>query len=322
MSTAVAVKQDILNSDIVLSDNDYLQLFGEILNLDVANGDARADTIQSYKSHVGRFMDWCRNYGHDPSSMGKQQVKRYRKYLLNEGLAYGTVALKLTIIRRFFQGLVDRGYMDKNPAKGVKPPRDREADDSIKHLTPGEAELFINEVKKAEGIKGLRDRAMIAMMLVEGWRVVEVVRASVEDINFNEMEILTKGKGKDAYIYPREDTLNMIQDYLDARGDILPDEQGTPLFVSHGNYMSGQRMSRNGIRKVVNKNLKAAGVKRPGISCHALRHTCGMEIMRQTGSVKAVQVVLRHSNISTSGKYAHLVNKKTARITEKSQITF
>ncbi len=305
-----------------LSYEDYLKIFEEIIYFDVASGDARPDTIKSYLSHMSQFIDWCREEDHDPARLGKWDIKRYRKHLLNQGLAYGTVALKLTVLRRFFQGLIERDYISDNPALGVSPPRDRAPDDNIKYLTDEEVGRFLARVREARGVRGLRDRAMITMMLLEGWRVVEVARASVENINFAEGEILTRGKGKNAFIYPRRDTLVLLKKYLSLRGDSIEiDKLGTPLFISHSNLSSGRRMSRNGIRKIVDGYLKKAGLKRPGISCHALRHTCGMEIMRQTGNVKAVQLVLRHEDISTSGKYAHLANKKTARYSERSQLS-
>ena len=305
-----------------LTYEDHQKIFDEIIYFDVASGDARPDTIKSYRSHLQQFLAWCEKEDHAPARMGKWDIKRYRKELLNQGLAYGTVALKLTVLRRFFQGLIERDYISDNPALGVSPPRDRAPDDNIKYLTAEEVERFLAQVRKSRGLRGLRDRAMIAMMLLEGWRVVEVARASVENINFAEEEILTRGKGKNAFIYPRRDTLILLKEYLATRGDDIEiDNLGTPLFISHSNLSFGKRMSRNGIRKVINGYLKKAQLKRPGISCHALRHTCGMEIMQQTGNVKAVQLVLRHEDVSTSGKYAHLANKKTARYSERSQIS-
>ena len=302
-----------------LTYTDYLRIFEEIIDFDVASGDARKDTVKSYMSHLRLFLEWCQEENYKPDRMGKWDIKKYRKHLLNKGLCSSTIALKLTVLRQFFQGLVDRDYIGSNPALGVRPPKDRMAEDNIKYFTPDEIERFLLQIRNAR----VRDQAMIAMMLMEGWRVVEVARASVENINFSKGEILTRGKGKNAYIYPRQDTMELLKRYLSLRGNNVDiDELGTPLFVSHSNFSSGSRMSRNGIRKVVDGYLKRAGLKRPGMSCHALRHTCGMEIMRQTGNVKAVQLVLRHEDISTSGKYAHLANSKTARYSEQSQISF
>ena len=305
-----------------LKESEVLDNFADILNIDIANGDARPDTIRAYKSNMKLFVEWYREQGYNINNITEWHIKKYRQYMINRELARSTMSLKLTTIRRFFEGMKDRGYIEKNPAENVKPPRDREAKETRKHLTPGEVELLIQELNNSSGIKSLRDKAMIALMLMEGWRAVEVVRANVEDIDWQEGVIFTRGKGKDGHIYPREDTLQMINDYLEAREAVKPDDSGTPLFVNLGHSTKGTRLSRPGLRKAVNSYLKAAGIKRDGISCHALRHTCGMMLYKNSKDIKVVQETLRHSDPSTAAKYSHITERKKARYTEDIPIKF
>lgn len=61
--------------------------------------------------------------------------------------------------------------------------------------------------------------------------------------------------------------------------------------------------------------LAKSGLKWPGISCHALRHTCGHLLYQTTRDPKVVQETLRHSNITTAGQYSHTEERSKARHT-------
>lgn len=322
MNTVVTQDNNIIEYGQGMTEQQVLDKFADILEIDIANGDARPDTIRAYISNMRTFTKWFKSEGYNINDIKDWHIKKYRQHMIDRGLAHATMSLKLTTIRRFFEGLVERDVIDKNPAANVRPPRDREAKETRKHLTPGEVELLIRELRAAEGFKGCRDKAMIALMLLEGLRAVEIVRANVVDLDLEEGRLLVHGKGKDGYIYPRKDTIKMITDYLELRGEIEEDQDGIPLFTNLDHRCSGQRLTRPGLRSVVNKYLKAAGIKRPGISCHALRHTCGMMLYKGSKDIKVVQETLRHSDPSTAAKYSHITERKKARYTEDIPINF
>ncbi|MDO3380438.1 tyrosine-type recombinase/integrase [Geoalkalibacter halelectricus] len=304
----------------LLTTSDALALVADWIGLDVANGDARQDTIKTYQAHFAAYLAWCEDNGVLPGRATTENVKQYRQALQDAGAQASTIKLKLTTVRRFYQSAVDRGLMEKNPAKEVRAPRERRAtQESIKYLSAGEAEILFRAVPVDSGLKGLRDRALIALMALEGLRRVEVVRACIEDIEDTDrgMRILVRGKGKDRFIYPREDTAQALKDWLSLRGCIEPDESGIPLFVEvrKGGKVAG-RLTRSGLNRIIDTYLAGAGLKRKGLSCHALRHTCGTLLYQATRDIKVVQETLGHQNISTSAGYAHVVDRGAARHTQ------
>lgn len=303
-------------TDLALSQHpDIIQKAAEWFKLDVANGDAREDTIKTYLSQVRQWFVWCRDQGVAPAAAKADDLKRYRGSLVDRGAKHSTISLKLTTIRRFYQGAVDRRLLAENPVAGIKAPRDRSAYEKTKHLTAGEAELLFRAIPD-NTLRSLRDRAMLMLMTVEGLRRVEIVRMNVCDLvhlsDPAEAKILVHGKGKDSYIYPREDTITMIGDYLDARGRMPADGGGEePLFVSiDKGDTPRRRLSRIGLNGIVDKYFVAVGVKREGVSCHALRHTCGHLIYRETKDLRVVQEVLRHSSPATAAKYSDVDSKR------------
>ena len=144
----------------LMHDSGVIGAAGEWFRLDVANGDARPDTIATYLSHVGQWFVWCKDNGVDPGRAAADDLKRYRGELVGRGAKHSTITLKLTTVRRFYQGAVDRGILGANPAAGIKALRDRSAHEKVKHLTAGEAELLFRAVP-GDDLRSLRDRAML-----------------------------------------------------------------------------------------------------------------------------------------------------------------
>lgn len=314
----------IIQPEIELMTNPVMsveQMVADWLHLDVANGDACSDTLKTYKGNFDAWLIWCRENSVHPGQATVEDVKGWRQDLIVVGSKPTTVALKLTTIRRFYQSAVDRGFIESNPAASVRAPRERRAvKEQVKFLSAGEAELLFRAVPKDFKVKSLRDKAMIGLMALEGLRRVEIVRACVSDIG-NDLEgtrLLVHGKGKERFIYPREDTAWALQDYLTLRGPLEKDDHGEPLFVQirKGGTAMG-RISRTGVNKVVDHYLLKAGLKRQGLSCHALRHTCGALLYQATRDVRAVQETLGHSNIATSAGYAHIIDRGKARYTKE-----
>jgi len=304
---------------------DVIKAAEEWFKLDVANGDARADTLATYVGHLAQWFSWCKDNGVAPAAARPDDIKRYRGHLTEQERKHATIALKLTIIRRFYQGAVDRKFLETNPADRIKAPKDRLALEKKKHFTAGETDLLFRSVT-GSGLRSQRDRLMLVMMTIEGLRRVEVVRMSRQDLQHledpAEFKILVHGKGRDAYIYPREETAKMLTDYLAARGSVLSDGQGEPVFVSIDKGSTPRhRLSRRGMNSIVDKYFKKAGIKVEGKGCHALRHTCGYFIYKETRDLRVVQEVLRHLNVATAAWYSD-VDTKINRHTKNISVQF
>lgn len=289
--------------------------------LDVANGDARPDTISSYVSHLSHWLTWCRVHDVDPGHANADHLKFFRQELVHSNAAHATISLKLTTIRRFYDGAVSRGLLEHNPVNGIRAPRKRTADaEVIKCLTAGETERLFEAIPHDHKLKNMRDRAMAALMTLEGLRRIEVCRANLEDIEETDsgVRVLVHGKGKDGYIYPREDTVACISDYLEKRGPVPSDQYGEPLFVSltKSDRVCG-RITRIGLSKWLDSLLLKAGIAKKGRGCHALRHTCGALLYQATKDVKVVQETLRHASIAMAAKYSHVQERGKARYTQQ-----
>ncbi len=159
-------------------------------------------------------------------------------------------------------------------------------------------------------LKHLRDRALLGLLGLQGLRTVEITRANVADLqrHGDSWALLVHGKYHDRLVFLRSDVTKAVRAYLAARGTIARDELGEALIVADGNFARGQRL-RRGVRHVVDGYLRAANVKRPQVSNHALRHTSATLAYRYTRDLRAVQDMLGHQDPKTTARYARVVDR-------------
>lgn len=291
----------------------------------LANGGATEDTIKTNIYSLKSWLQWAIRKNIDPNAPTEIDVFDYRYFLEKECEAQpSTIKSRLSSLRTFYAYMVKIGVLSVNPAEDVKAPRDRRVAVDIKHLTLGEACNLVNAVE-GDSLRSLRDIAIIQLMMLEGLRRVEIVRMSDKDLNLMESErgqILVHGKGKDAHIAPRPETVEAIKAYVVKRGPVIPDNAGMPVFVSIDKGQTPRnRLSRIGVNSIVNAYLEKIGGKREGLSCHGLRHTCGYMLQKEFKDPKVIQTVLRHTNLSTASLYAHIDGAEIARYTSKLQLS-
>jgi integrase/recombinase XerD len=97
--------------------------------------------------------------------------------------------------------------------------------------------------------------------------------------------------------------------HLAARGTIAPDKLGEALIVAEGNFARGHRLSRRGVRHVVDGYLRAVNVKQPHVSNHALRHTSATLAHRYTRDLCIVQDMLGHQDPETTARFSSVVDR-------------
>ncbi|GAC1481875.1 MAG: hypothetical protein NVS2B14_21160 [Chamaesiphon sp.] len=161
-----------------------LQAFADFLELDVANGAAATDTVYTYQRRVSQYINWCGEGGINPALATEEDLKLYRRYLTQEKHQKpATIALSLTVIRRFYGAALAKGLVKENPAIGIKPPKDKEDPaDKLTYLEEEELKQFLEAIPHDNSLKSWRDRALLGIMVLQGPRTVELHRANFGDL--------------------------------------------------------------------------------------------------------------------------------------------
>ncbi len=261
------------------------------------------ETVGTYRRSLSTFEKWfVRQQGR--FRFTEDDIRAYKTYLMEErGLSQVSVSTYLTALRRLCQYLTDAGLLDKNPAKAVKGNR-RPDTHSRSVLTETDIDQFLEVIGGPSQIDK-RDEAIIYLMLFAGLSEIEVVRADVEDLEQTLMgwflRVQSKGrtvKDQQAPIDPP--VLERLQAYLDTRSGLKPE---APLFVSHGHRSEGKRLNTRSVRGRINQHLKAAGVKRKGVTPHSLTHTAALIWLNQGMPLEEVKERMRHGTLDTTMIY-------------------
>jgi integrase/recombinase XerD len=297
----------------VTTDN-LLEVFAEFLDIDVSAGDAANDTLKTYRRQLQEFINWCDRNFVNPATVTKDDIKQYRRWMINQkGFKPATIALKLAVVRRFYQAAVEKGLIPINPAAGVKPPREkRDPAEKITYLEKTEVEQLLQAIPDDGTLKTARDKAIIAIMALEGPRTIELHRANISDLvrQGSNLGIRVEGKRHIRVVPLTPDIARILMYYLHLReesGEVLKPDK--PLFIAVGNRSGGKRISRRGIRLIVDRYLNQTELKyTPGrtISAHSLRHTAGTLALRSGAGLREVQDLLGHADPRTTCIYAHV----------------
>jgi len=297
-----------------LSADEILAAFAAWMRLDVADGNPSPETIRVYLGDLRAHLAWLADQGLQPAQAGEEDLKSYRAHLV-ERYAISTVGRKLASIRRFYQMAQARDLIAGNPAEGLRAPRQKtERHERVKYLT----QVALQRLLAAPDLntpKGSRDRAIMVLMIIHGLRVVEVHRADLEDLDLEagesgELRVLGKGdKGRTVLL--TDETREEIRRWLAARNLMATDSPA--LFVtmhwSTAHAQPGGRISRRGLRAMVDTYLERTGAKKPGISCHALRHSFATHSLANGAELLAISGALGHASITTTQVYAKIVDK-------------
>jgi site-specific recombinase XerD len=236
---------------------------------------ASPETRGTYGRALREFLRWQDN--EDGPFCGTDDVHRYRKYLeKKKKLSSASVATYLTSLRRLCDHLVRRHVLPSNPASGVSCSQVTRAH-THDMLSAGETETLLAAIDRSDE-RGLRDLALLRLMIVCGLTPVELVRADIGDVFLNgrrsTLAVQRKGrKKKDTVIELPTDVKKAIREYLAFRSHA---KKGEPLFESSGNRTRGERMTPRGLRSRISFYLAKAGftsTSKRTLSPVSLRHT-------------------------------------------------
>ena len=225
---------------------------------------------------------------------------------------------KISSLKSFYNYFFRTEKLTTNPAALVRLPKLH--DKEIIRLDVDEVALLLDAVEQGEGLTEkqkafhkrtrLRDLALLTLLLGTGIRVSECVGLDINDIDFKNggIHIHRKG-GKEVTVYFGSEVENALQDYLDERFGIIPEEGSEQAL-----FLSMQRKRMN-VRSVENLVKKYAHIVTPlkKITPHKLRSTYGTNLYRETGDIYLVADVLGHSDVNTTKKHSAALEDERRR---------
>lgn len=270
---------------------------------------ANLDNPRTRRAYQGDIEDFCNFLGiHAPDQfreVTRAHVLAWRGQLEQRGLSGATIRRKLAALASLFDHLLDANAIaGGNPVHGVKRPKIETNEGKTPALGDHQAKALLDAPDPAT-LQGLRDRAVLAVLLYHGLRREEAARLSVQDMQerrgIKHLRVHGKG-GKLRYLPIHHVALERIHAYLEASGHHL-EQAAAPLFMPLRGKATGAGLSADGIYALVGRYAKAAGIEVAGLGVHGLRATAATNALEHEADIAKVQQWLGHANISTTKIY-------------------
>ncbi len=259
---------------------------------------ASENTTDAYKRDVSQFLLFI---ARSPESVMESDIENYISSMSKSGLSPASITRKISSLRVFFHFLQAEGIVKDDPTETVDAPKTERKLPDI--LEPFEIEKIIKTVDLSTPF-GLRDRACLELLYGCGLRISELLSLRLEDVFLDEMFVRVLGKGKKERLIPLgEKARRALMDYLkNGRVYFFKKNKKTPLiFLSK----SGKKLSRMGFWKRLQSYLQIAGIGKR-VTPHTFRHSFATHLLEGGADLRAVQIMLGHSDISTTQIYTHI----------------
>ena len=267
------------------------------------------NTLAAYRSDLKQYTVWLKGRGSELLEADRVALQEYLVYLNQVKKRHPrTVARILSALRRFYLYLIQLGMRADDPTARIDSPKIGRA--LPKTLSEQEVEAILG-APQLETPLGVRDRAMIEMMYGGGLRVSELVHLRIDSINLRQGVARILGKGNKERLVPLGgEALQWVENYSrESRPDLMRGRISDTLFVT----ARGAGMTRQAFWIRLKKIGKEAGGTTP-FSPHTLRHAFATHLLNHGADLRSVQVLLGHSDLSTTQIYTHVAKERLKSI--------
>ena len=270
-----------------------------------------AHTLESYARDLAALQAFAAGAGRAVDTLDRRSLELFVREQMTRGLSPRSVARTVAAVRGFYRFLVIDRRLDSSPADDLRPPRAWPA--LPKCLSLEEVDTLIAQPDVSTRL-GLRDRAMIELLYATGLRVSELVGVREADLHLDEQYLTCIGKGSKERIVPiGEQASHWIRAYQGTRRrELLKGRKSPRLFLN----ARGGSLSRVGFWKILKQHARRARLPRM-LSPHVLRHSFATHLLERGADLRAIQMMLGHSDLSTTQIYTHVLEARLRTVYDR-----
>lgn len=274
--------------------------FLEFFTVNIRNPNTRL----AYAKAVGQFLAWCDERQQGLRDIEPMVVAAYVEQITRER-APQTVKQHLAAIRMLFDWMVIGQVVPSNPASSVRGPRYSIKKGKTPVLSAADARMLLDSIETGH-VVGLRDRALIGLMVYSFARVSAVVQMRVGDYyqNGKRYWIRLHEKGGKFHEVPVHHTAEEYLDaYIEAAG--IAGEKNKSLFrTTRGRTreLTERALDRFEVHKMIKRRAEEAGLPKE-VTCHTFRATGITAYLENGGTIEHAQAIAAHESPRTTKLY-------------------
>jgi integrase/recombinase XerD len=267
------------------------------------------NTLEGYERDLRKLLSFAAKRGREITTLERGDLLEFMKDLKLSGLGPQSVARTLATVRNLYKFLILDGHMKYDPTVNVETPKAWQT--LPKFLTREEVDRLLEEPDVTTD-EGLRDRAMTELLYASGLRVSEMVALTLADVDLDAGLVTCLGKGsKERQVPLGRSAVEWVRRWLAARRRVLGDSPEPRLFVAK----AGAPMTRQVYWRRLVAYGERAGLGR--VTPHMLRHTFATHLLEHGADLRSVQMMLGHSDLSTTQIYTHVTNERLRETLQK-----
>ncbi|HEY1140773.1 MAG TPA: site-specific tyrosine recombinase XerD [Lysobacter sp.] len=269
-------------------------------------------TLDSYRRDLEGIARWREGQGGGLSAADRAVLFDYLAWRSRSGYSPRSNARLLSALRAFFAHRVRTGARADDPTALLDPPK------LPRSLPKALGESQVDALLAAPDVTsplGSRDRAMLELMYACGLRVSELVNLPATAVNLRQGVLRVTGKGSKERLVPLgEEAQHWLESYLaTARPQLAGKRAIAPLFLN----TNGEAPTRQQFWQLVKRYASVAGIDPARISPHGLRHSFATHLLNHGADLRALQMLLGHSSLSTTQIYTLVAREQLKQLHAK-----
>ena len=289
------------------SAEDVLRLFLDYLSVEKG---LSANTILSYSRDLRAFFLFLAKRKTDWVRADERALTLFIHRQSQAGLKARSLARRISALRSFYRFLLLDGLVSSDPTADLTSPKTWLS--LPKFLTVDEVARLVLQPDERD-VHGLRDRAILEVLYATGLRVSELIQLRPADINLDDGYVICRGKGGKERVVPLgKAAAALTRRYLTEARPRLQKKPAEVLFLTR----LGEAFTRQGVWKMLRGHARKAGLQ-ARISPHVLRHSFATHLLERGADLRSVQLMLGHSQITTTQIYTHVSRERLRQVYEK-----
>ena len=260
------------------------------------------NTRKAYARAAADFATWCELHG--IADVRQVQPVHVAAYIEGLQIAAPSIKQRLAALRMLFDWLVIGQVMPTNPASSVRGPRHSVKKGKTPVLSADEARALLDAIDTSTAI-GLRDRALIGLMVYTFARVGAAIKMRVEDVYIQGRRTWVRlhEKGGKQHEMPCHHNLEAwLNEYIDGAQFNNGKDYLFRTVAGRTGKLSERPMAQADAFRMIVRRSDAAGI-RTHIGCHSFRATGITEYLRNGGKLEIAQQMANHESARTTGLY-------------------
>jgi integrase/recombinase XerD len=264
---------------------------------------------ESYRRDLEAWASWLESRRGELLQADRATLHGYLAERVEQGYSARSNARLLSALRRFYAQMLRLRRIAQDPTALVPSPRLGRS--LPRALSEGEVEALLH-APDTERADGLRDRAMLELMYGSGLRVSELVGIEAVQLNLRQGALRVTGKGGKERLVPLgEESQHWLERYLaEARPALVARRTLPALFVAP----RAVTLSRQTFWHAIKRHAVRAGIDPAKVTPHGLRHSFATHLLNHGADLRALQMLLGHSSLSTTQIYTLVAREGLKRL--------